>query len=332
MINYVVHSRALTGHESFEETREALLREFVDAKEALATRAAEIAELKRRRGLIDESRVRDLTEKLRSVESKIISTNSELSLQNARRQTLKERREEQEKQLREAERAAQASGALVIKRDVAADILGLAKSVLETLEGDYVKRVSERMSAIFMGIVGSDPAFEASVFTGVSIDENYDIVINTHGGRHLDADFELNGASQRALTLSFIWALMEVSGVMVPRIIDTPLGMVSGGVKARMVSAITRPPTGNETPDFQVVLLLTRSEIRDVEELLDERAGVVTTLSCSHHYPEDLVNNWGVNHPVSRACTCTHRQSCRVCARRYDERHGITFRDVGGTA
>ena len=145
--------------------------------------------------------------------------------------------------------------------------------------------------------------------------------------KHGDTDFELNGASQRALTLAFIWALMEISGTTAPRIIDTPLGMVTGGVKTRMVDAITKP-AGTELPDFQVILLLTRSEVRDVEELLDERAGVVRTLSCSKDYPEDLTNSWGVDHPIARACKCTHRESCLICARKYDDRHGLKFRNM----
>ena len=94
-----------------------------------------------------------------------------------------------------------------------------------------------------------------------------------------------------------------------------------------MVYAITKP-AGPELPDFQVILLLTRSEIRDVEELLDERAGVVRTLSCSKDYPEDLTYPWGADHPITRACTCNHRESCRICARKYDDRHGINFRDM----
>jgi DNA sulfur modification protein DndD len=86
-------------------------------------------------------------------------------------------------------------------------------------------------------------------------------------------------------------------------------------------------PSASDALDFQVVLFLTRSEIRDVEELLDARAGLVSTLSCSKDYPTDLQFSWETDHPLVRPCTCNHRQSCRICARRYDERHGIAFRD-----
>jgi hypothetical protein len=119
---------------------------------------------------------------------------------------------------------------------------------------------------------------------------------------------------------------MEVSGTTAPRIIDTPLGMISGGVKTRLVQLMTESPQEG-VPDFQVVLFLTRSEIRDIEELLTERAGVAQTLSCSAHYPGDLRFDWGVDHAVSRVCGCSHLESCRVCARTYDEVHGVLFRD-----
>jgi DNA sulfur modification protein DndD len=315
--------------ETFGQVRTALLQEYVEARDALAGKAREIDHLKERRGLIDEDRVKDLTTKIGGVEAKLATARERLGGETSRRGLLLERRQAQEAELKEAEKAAKASGDLSVKRDVAEDLLRLASDTLDVLEGDYVRRVSARMNELFMEIVGSHAAFEASVFTGVHIDEtNFNIVVDTHGGQQLDTDFELNGASQRALTLAFIWALMEVSGTIAPRIIDTPLGMVAGGVKTRMVDIITAPHPDTE---FQVVLLLTRSEIRDIEDLLDDRAGMQQTLSASSHYPEDLVYSWGVDHPVARACTCTHRQSCRICARQYDGRHGIEFRDLEAT-
>ncbi|HWA67417.1 MAG TPA: AAA family ATPase [Mycobacteriales bacterium] len=314
-------------NDAYGDQRLKLLSEFTDAKDSLAAKATELEQLKERRRQIDEDRVRDLTGKIAGVERKIGDARTEFGGIQARIQQLDDRRQVQDQQLREAEKAVRASGDLVVKRDVSQDLAALAAGTLEMLEGDYVRRVSDRMNELFMDIVGSHPGFEAGVFEGVHIDENYNIIVDTHDGRTLDTDFELNGASQRALTVSFIWALMEVSGTTAPRIIDTPLGMITGGVKTRMVDRITRP-SGADLPDFQVVLLLTRSEIRDVEELLDNSAGEIVSISCSKDYPTDLVNPWGIDHPVVRACSCDHHQSCRICARQYDDRHGIDFRDV----
>ena len=137
-------------------------------------------------------------------------------------------------------------------------------------------------------------------------------------GRTLDVVTDLNGASKRALTLSLIWALMEVAEREAPRIIDTPLGMTSGAVKHRMVELLTSPVDGIGLP-YQVVLFMTRSEIRDIEELIQQRAGAVTTLTCSKDYPVDLVHHWGTSYPVVRTCPCDHTQICRLCERRNDE-------------
>jgi DNA sulfur modification protein DndD len=208
--------------------------------------------------------------------------------------------------------------------DVSEDLLRLVRRTLETLESEYLSRASERMNDLFMRIAGSTPEVPSAVFNEVRISPNYDIEVLSGGyGRTLDPDFEINGASKRALTLSFIWALMEVADVSAPRIIDTPLGMTSGGVKERFVDLLTKP----DEREFQIVLLMTRSEIVGVESLIDERAGVVETLSCSYQYPVDLVNDWGGEAPEVRACSCTHRQSCSVCARHDDHAHRLEYRE-----
>jgi DNA sulfur modification protein DndD len=208
--------------------------------------------------------------------------------------------------------------------DVAEDLLGLVQRTLATLEGDYLGKASKRMNELFMKIAGSTPEVSSSVFNEVRITPNYEIEVLSGGGygRTLDPDFEINGASKRALTLSFIWALMEVADVSAPRIIDTPLGMTSGGVKSRFVDLLTQPSSN----EFQIILLMTRSEIAGVEDLIDERAGVIQTLSSSHQYPVDLVNDWGGVRPTVRVCSCDHRHSCQICARRDDHAHHLAER------
>ena len=322
--------------QAFSTASSQLLSEFTSTRDSLRAKAAELKDLHDRRSRIDEDRVRDLASHVEDVRAKIAQGNQEIGSKERDLEAARELKAVQEDQLDKAEKAAAISEELAIKRDVAQDLANLANGVLGVLEKDYVARVSERMKEIFMEIVGSydDPAHEdfgPVLFTGVHIDNEFNINVDTHDGRRLDPDFELNGASKRALTLSFIWALMEVSGATARRIIDTPLGMVSGGVKSRMVDAITRPPEEG-LPEFQVVLFLTRSEIRDVEELIEERAGTVVTLSCSHHYPVDLVHAWDTDYPLSRVCPCNHRESCRICARRYDELHGVHFRDREGAS
>ena len=321
---------------TFQSASSQLREHFTELGDALEAKGVELADLTARRKRINEARVRELASSIEGVDAKIARANSDRVAVQFEFAQVKRDRTRQEQALKQAQKEAKISAVLATKRDVAEDLANLAKNILGVLEQDYVRCVSTRMRELFMKIVGApdDPMreeFSTDLYASVRFDDDFNIVIETPQDRTLDPDFELNGASKRALTLSFIWALMEVSGATAPRMIDTPLGMVSGGVKHRMVDAISKPP-GSGQPAFQVILFLTRSELRDVEDLIDDRTGSIMTLSCSEHHPADLTYSWNTDYPVSRLCACDHRHSCRTCARRYDQRHGVRFRETEAVA
>ena len=275
-----------------------------------------------RRREIQEERVQDLTQRIQSNRKKRSEYDRDVGEVRGRLAGLEEARQLCKARVDEAERQSSLNAVSRRRSVVADDLLNVARGTLSRLKSTYVKRVSERMNNLFLDIVGAEPGADTSVFTGVSIDEsNYDIVIHSLEGRTFDADTELNGASQRALTLSFIWALMEVAGREAPRIIDTPLGMTSGAVKQRMVEILSKPMTP-DTLAYQVILFMTRSEIRDIESLITDRGGVVKTLTCSKDYPRDLVHDWSDGVPTVRACDCNHLQICPICERRQDTTYG----------
>lgn len=205
--------------------------------------------------------------------------------------------------------------------DVSQDLLNLVKGAIEELQQVYLKKVAVRMNELFLTMVGADPE-QSGLYRRANITDTYEIVVETVDGRTLDPDLELNGAAQRVLTFSFIWALTEISGVRAPRIIDTPLGMMSGGVKERVLEMITANDLGER--DLQVVLFLTRSEIAQTEEVLDRRAGNVVTFTNSDHYPIELVNKPSVQEPQVIVCGCGYRQTCDICRRKSDQLFGLT--------
>lgn len=291
-------------------------------------RRRKVADLKiqeEKRGQINSSLLQLLTERIKSNRVKHSDFVRKYGIREGEIYGL----EEQEKLA--INRVKEAEGRIIldtnnrIRAGVVDDIFFLASGTLKKLKSEYVSRVAKRMNDIFLEIVGAEPEAFSAVFTGVTISDSFDIIIHTQGGNTLDPDHELNGASQRALTLSFIWALMEVAGRQAPRIIDAPLGMTSGSVKDRMVDLLTRPVEKEGLP-YQIVLLMTRSEIRDIEDRIDERAGYVMTLSCSKDYPRDLVNNWGSDDPIVRVCSCNHHQVCDVCIRKGDDQRRMSFR------
>ena len=90
-----------------------------------------------------------------------------------------------------------------------------------------------------MPFIDSAELADSNLFSGANIvSGSYDVVVHAQEGRTLDVVTDLNGASKRALTLSLIWALMEVAEREAPRIIDTPLGMTSGAVKHQNVKGV----------------------------------------------------------------------------------------------
>ena len=204
------------------------------------------------------------------------------------------------------------------------DLENIIGGALGDMQGMYLKSVSDRMNYLFLNMIGADPS-QGAIYQGARITPSYSIVVDTKDNRTLNPDHEVNGASQRALTFAFIWALTEVSGVVAPRVIDTPLGMMSGSVKRRVLTTVAMP-AGEDEVDRQVILFLTQSEIANTEDILDDKVGSVVTLTKSDDYPADLVNDPGVALPEIRLCGCNHRQYCSVCQRKNSNEFHLEYR------
>ena len=159
-------------------------------------------------------------------------------------------------------------------------------------------------------MIGADPE-QGAIIRRAEISREYDIIVYGPSDRTLNPDRDLNGASRRALTLAFILALRKVSEVEAPNVIDTPLGMTSGFVKRSILRTAVRESA-------QLILFLTHDEIAGCEEIIDQAAGVVFTLTNPAHFPKMLVNDPGVEERKVLRCGCDHRNECQLCDRRPD--------------
>jgi DNA sulfur modification protein DndD len=194
---------------------------------------------------------------------------------------------------------------------VTQDILKVLNGAFDQVTHQELGKVSNLMNSLFLEMIGVDPSQNA-IIRRAEISSEFDIKVYGPHDRALNPDRDLNGASRRALTLAFILALTKVSGVEAPNVIDTPLGMTSGYVKRSIVKVAIRECS-------QLILFLTRSEIATCEDIIDQHAGVVTTLTNPAHYPKMLFNNPHI--PIAKVlkCECNHRKECTLCARRLDE-------------
>jgi len=135
---------------------------------------------------------------------------------------------------------------------IATDIKGIVENALNRMKTVEVQAVSERMNDHFLSMIGADK--ESALITQAEITSEFSIVVYGRNNLMLDPSIDLNGASRRALTSSFILALTAVSGVDAPNVIDTPLGMMSGVVKTEVV----RCAADNSS---QLILFLMHDEI-----------------------------------------------------------------------
>jgi DNA sulfur modification protein DndD len=189
----------------------------------------------------------------------------------------------------------------------ASDVRRVLETTLETMKTREVEAVSRRMNELFLGMIGSDP--DRGLIRRAEITNEFYIIVYGRNDRLLDPSQDVNGASRRALTLAFILALTEISGVEAPNVIDTPLGMMSGEVKREVVRIATEESS-------QLVLLLTPAEIDGCEDILDRKAGKVITMTNPAHYPTMLKNDPGTKEAKVILCDCGPTVSCEKCERK----------------
>ena len=199
---------------------------------------------------------------------------------------------------------------ILAELNVAQDVMKVLRSAYERITNEELAKVSELMNDIFLEMIGADPEQNA-IIRRAKISPEFDIIVYGPSDRTLSPDRDLNGASRRALTLAFILALTKVSEVEAPNVIDTPLGMTSGYVKRSILKTAVRESA-------QLILFLTHDEIAGCEDILDEAAGVVFTLTNPAHYSKMLVNDPGVTESKVLRCECDHRSECQLCQRRAD--------------
>lgn len=208
--------------------------------------------------------------------------------------------------LREQKKGAQ----ILVELEVTQDVAKVLQSAYERITNEELQKVSELMNSVFLEMIGADPE-QGAIIRRAEISREFDIIVYGPNDRTLNPDRDLNGASRRALTLAFILALTKVSEVEAPNVIDTPLGMTSGFVKRSILRTAVREST-------QLILFLTHDEIAGCEEIIDNAAGVVCTLTNPAHYPRMLVNDPGIMERKVLRCACDHRSECQLCQRHPD--------------
>ena len=200
---------------------------------------------------------------------------------------------------------------IIADLEVTKDIEEVLKNAYQRIQTEELDKVSTRMNELFIDMIGADPE-QGAIIKRAEVSRAFDILVYGPGDRMLNPDRDLNGASRRALTIAFILALTDISQVEAPNTIDTPLGMMSGFVKRSVLRIATDQST-------QLILFLTRDEIKGCESIIDDHAGQVITLTNPAHYPRMLPHKPPIDQANILRCACDHRHECQVCERRHED-------------
>jgi len=286
-------------------------------QKSLSQEHERLRELIAERDAIDDSSLEDLRETERSTQDKVEQAQMKLGQVTVQIEDAKDRKKEAEEDRKKIEKKVDKTDTSTGKLNIARLSQRIFSDVCEKLVNEELRKVSDEMNRIFLEMIGSDP--EKNDLTNVvkaELTDDYDILVYGPNGSKLDPDQGLNGASRRAITLAFILSLTKVSQVEAPNVIDTPLGMTSGFVKR---SVLTRTVEEGS----QVILFLTHDEISGVEDIIDDFAGKVFTLTNPGHYPKMLVNRPSVEDSRILRCECNHRSNCKVCERILDTNQAV---------
>lgn len=291
-----------------------LMKDEADERRAADEVGARKQKLREQVHDIDEDALRVATTNLEQNQAMITELSKTIALRSSELSLKNKEVDELSKKVNASLRSASKQEGTGAALQVAEDIDLVLGRTLQSLREVKLESVSEMMNSLFLEMIAADP--EHDPIRQVLVDSSYDIHAIGAGGKELDPMHQLNGASRRALTMSFMLALGRVAGAKAPNIIDTPLGMTSQEVRRSMFEVAARESS-------QLVLFLTRDETTSIKDLLDKYVGSWQTLTNQGHYPQRIVRQTS-DRPEAVRCPCNHRQYCDICERITDNLEDLT--------
>jgi len=232
----------------FPEKIDALNEEIEDFKGQLETKERRIEHISDEIKEYNIAEIRRYEER-RDELSRLIAQNEQiLLLQNSDLNTfattLKELKEEEERELSKDKK----NNALKEKLTLVQTALKVLANTEKIIKTKIRIQVEKSLNDNFKTLIRKKTAFSS-----ISIDENYDVKVHHVDGYNVIND--LSAGEYLILGLSFMSALMTISGFQAPVIIDTPLGKIDDEHREYITTELPKFLTGT-----QLILLVTPTE------------------------------------------------------------------------
>jgi len=134
------------------------------------------------------------------------------------------------------------------KLDLVKETLKILSDTEDIIKTKIRKQVEDNLNSNFKTLIRKKEAFK-----NISINENYDVRVNHVHGYNVIND--LSAGEYMILGISFMSALMNISGFQAPVIIDTPLGKIDDEHREYITSELPKFLKGT-----QLILLVTPTE------------------------------------------------------------------------
>lgn len=219
--------------------------------------------------------------------------------------------------LRVAKTGEQRSRDLRDAADVADDLQAVLRAALDVIESRQVSELSNVMNRIFRDVIGATSESNFSevglrpVRSGMGPRVQYEPY--SLDGEGNDKPLAMaNGASRRALAVSFVLALAETTGSSVPFVADSLLHPFAGGVLRRLVGYLVdgrrvgQPILFGHTHDFSD---------EEIRQLLIDASGKTYTITSEAHVGGDVVRAAPHRQYTRQSviCGCGINEYCDIC-------------------
>ena len=223
--------------------------------------------------------------------------------------------------------------------DLSQRVVVIIENAYVAVEERQVKELSERMNRLFfqMATDASDgdlqelPPGKSSLHmiaeVGVRSVANrarqFEIYAKNVRGRNMPMT-EINGASRRVISLSFVLGLCDVSNTEAPFIADSLLNVMSGRVRSNTLRITTERSR-------QPILLLLYGDLEDPTDAATamKKAGATYTLTPFRKAPQGKFSGHAAsssNRLLSALCRCGPREYCNTCEITHEQGAGWTRR------
>lgn len=238
----------------FRPKFKSIMKKQMELEELLNANHEELSAISEELAQYDEFDIADKEEKRRNLQNQISKDNRRVGYFDSDIQTIDSKIRDLNELLSHSAKDTQRYQYLNKQKEYARQLLEEFESIKRKIITEVKDRLESKTREYFFQMIWKRNAF--SDVRIIDLGDKYKISVLSPEGAECLGD--LSAGERQVLALSFTAALYSVSGYLVPVIIDTPLGRISGTTRDNIASALP-----NYLSETQLIMTMTDTEYTD---------------------------------------------------------------------